>query len=36
MFVLPLQPAAALYRAPHPANPNNDKNAKNNPDHGLD
>jgi hypothetical protein len=34
MFVLPLDPAAALYRCPAFKNPDNDKNAKNNPPHG--
>jgi hypothetical protein len=36
MFMLPLVAAAALYRGPAFKNPNNDKNTKNNPDHGLD
>jgi hypothetical protein len=36
MFMLPLVPPAALYRDPAMKNPNNDKNTKNNPDHGLD
>jgi hypothetical protein len=36
MFMLPLVAPAALYRDPAIKNPNNDKNAKNNPDHGLD
>jgi hypothetical protein len=36
MFLLPLDPAAALYRRPAFRNPNNDKNTKNNSDHGPD
>jgi hypothetical protein len=36
MFMLPLRALPALYRGPASKNPNNDKNAKNNSDHGLD
>jgi len=36
MFMLPLVAPAALYPDPAIKNPNNDKNTKNNPDHGLD